>query len=287
MSTSIEKIQTPRGMIILLAILTMASIGVGVALIFLYKKIGIQDEFAQGSGSLVQAVWGSAATIAASVLAIILATEALRMARRTNDLTEISNDLTAVANKFQETESEPYSVWIQHQDALLALDQYSITVKPLLGKTEGKITNDNVLQFECITYLLLEKLNAIYRSPVYHMLNQIAWRPGIDMSFPNTYATPLVQTILFTYNYKERAEKTPEHLKNEFHNSTGRAIWLHLFDIRKGLMAINLANIKDFMDESVGYNWTKDMNKLKSGMKYLPLPPDYSKVLQDLRDLIT
>lgn len=69
-------------------IATAASMLIGIGLIAVYKYLNINDNFGQGSGGIVQATWGSAATIAASLVAIFLAQRAVSLSETTNKLTE-------------------------------------------------------------------------------------------------------------------------------------------------------------------------------------------------------
>jgi hypothetical protein len=274
----IEKFQTPRGMAFAIVGLILISIGIGSFFVFLYKIFGIDDDFAQGSGSLVQAIWGSAATIAASILAIILATEALRLAKKTNELTELSN-------KFQETESVPYQIWLKKQAAILAFDQYAALVKPILGGSNGVITKDNFQYFEFITLDVLEKIREVYTSPLFNMLDQIELK-DVHPHMSKTYASTLGHTMVFFHSYKSRLEHLTEEKKIDIHNKEGRAIWRYLIDIRSGLIQINLQNIKDFMDQEIKTNWVKKTEALDANAMYLNSPTDYSQTLQELQKLL-
>lgn len=273
----IEKLQTPRGMAFAILALVIASIGIGLAFVLAYKLLDIPDNFAQGSGSLVQAIWGSAATIAASLLAIILATEALRLAKKTNELTERSNHLTDISNKFQKTQSAPYEVWMKLKAALLAFDQYSAMVKPLLSSSGGLITKNNINGFECVTFELLDKLNVVYKSPIFNMLNQMEFKGDSCGGFAKTYASPLMMTMVFMHDYKSHAEKKSEIERIDFHNTNGRSVWASLYDIRAGLIKINLKNIEDCMSDDVGDQWID--NKEAVAIDVVPCLPKKMQTL--------
>jgi hypothetical protein len=279
----IEKFLTPRGMAFTILGLTFLSIGIGCYFVFLYKTyayktFGIDDAFAQGSGSLIQAIWGSAATIAASILAIILATEALRLTKKTNELTELSN-------KFQESESVPYQIWLKKQAAILAFDQYAALVKPILGGSNGVITRDNFQNFEFITLDVLEKIREVYTSPLFNMLDQIKLK-DVNPHMSETHASALGLTMVYFHSYKSRLEDLTEEKKIDIHNKEGRTIWRYLFDIRSGLVQINLQNIKDFMDPKIKTKWVENNEAEDKSVEYLKSPMDYSTTLQELQKLL-
>jgi hypothetical protein len=98
-------LNTTPGIMLGLLGLTVTSMALGVALIAWYKYLGITDGFGQGSGSLVQAVWGSAATIAAAVVAIVLAHRSQKLSEETHDL----------ERRAQKSEAERYAKEIKVQ----------------------------------------------------------------------------------------------------------------------------------------------------------------------------
>ena len=81
-----EILESSLGLWLIFILATFFAMVIGVLLLGLYKYFEFDNEFSQGAGSLVQATWGSAATIAASFVAILLALEALRQAKNTNSL---------------------------------------------------------------------------------------------------------------------------------------------------------------------------------------------------------
>jgi hypothetical protein len=81
---------TTPGILLSLLGLTVTSIVLGIALIAWYKELDISNDFGQGSGSLIQAIWGSAATIAAAVVAIVLALRSQQLSEATHDLEQKS-----------------------------------------------------------------------------------------------------------------------------------------------------------------------------------------------------
>lgn len=141
-NTKTRFLQTPEGMSIALITGTVLTCGIGIALVAIYKWAGFNDDFGQGSGSLIQAIWGSAATITAAVVAIMLALEAIAQAKKTNDLQVTANAIASRQADADEAQLPLQQTWDAINACRLAIDELNWAIKPILNATNGIIKDD-------------------------------------------------------------------------------------------------------------------------------------------------
>lgn len=263
-----DMLLTGPGMMLALLIGTILTVAVGVCLVAVYKYLGFNDDFGQGSGSLIQAIWGSAATISAAVVAILLALEAIRQARATNvfaqrsiELQEKSRELEDRLAVMQRQESPAFRQLECLDQARRDLDWYALSIKPLLARGNGQVLPESAEVFEFATRKLIAAMEMVCKAPIFVALSQ--WplaplpnqlRPGatylaIAPSFSQTYGGLLNQNYLAGAQLIHRLDalEANEPLRISVLNSHGRMFWAYLYTLRTVLDYVSIDSMERFM----------------------------------------
>jgi hypothetical protein len=245
---------TAPGMLLALLVGIIVAVFLGVTLAFIYRYFGVDDAFGQGSGSLIQAIWGSAATISASVVAIMLALEAIKQAKVTNRIEE------RVA-KLQEFNS-PVFLQLESIDSVKRdIDWYALSMYPMLEGSQGKVNPENAQLFLFGTQKLIDALESICLSPLFVALNQIPLKNLLNLenseavsikvanTFLQTFGGLLNRNYLFAMQLRSKLQASSGDMFQivKILNEEGRAFWSSLYTIRAALDYVGVAYIEDFM----------------------------------------
>ena len=245
---------TAPGMLLALLVGIIVAVFIGVSLAFIYRYFGVDDAFGQGSGSLIQAIWGSAATISASVVAIMLALEAIKQAKATNRIEE------RVA-RLQEFNS-PAFLQLESIDSVKRdIDWYALSMSPMLDRYQGTVNPENAQLFLFATQKLIDALESICLSPLFVALNQISLKNLLNLenseavstkvanTFPQTFGGLLNQNYLFAMHIRSKLQASSGDMFqiSKILNEQGHAFWSSLYTIRAALDYVGVAYIEDFM----------------------------------------
>ncbi|MEN9844832.1 MAG: hypothetical protein RLZZ612_2661, partial [Pseudomonadota bacterium] len=168
----------------------LISILLGIFAVALYKAFGFDDGFAQGSGSLVQAIWGSAATIAAAFVAILLAMEAVQQSKQMNEFTKTQaksnesyqqtmmiyqhnmNQLTS-----QQTPRARYrfGVEIARHELLFAIHQFDATFEVVIQKNLNFQMPAEKSALKLAAHNLRQELEEAKKTPLFEVLSTIPY----------------------------------------------------------------------------------------------------------------
>jgi hypothetical protein len=227
---------TAPGMLLALLVGIIVAVFLGVTLAFIYRYFGVDDAFGQGSGSLIQAIWGSAATISASVVAIMLALEAIKQAKVTNRIESIDT-------------------------VKRDIDWYALSMYPMLEGSQGKVNPENAQLFLFGTQKLIDALESICLSPLFVALNQIPLKNLLNLenseavsikvanTFLQTFGGLLNRNYLFAMQLRSKLQASSGDMFQivKILNEEGRAFWSSLYTIRAALDYVGVAYIEDFM----------------------------------------
>lgn len=258
----IEKIQTFRGMLATLTFGTFYTCVLGITLVALYKYLGFNDDFGQGSGSLVQAIWGSAATITAAVVAILLASESIRQSKLTNKLQKEANTLALY-------ESPAYDIFKHLEKAKRLIDQFSYRVVPILNPSHGKINDQNVVYYYNECKYFAEAVSLINESDLYmlliHQVDFDEMKSVIDSKiialWPHLFENEKMKTVFFIYETTKIIEgilaevdrnKGNKERVIDILNNQGRRIWPVLYIFRAMLNTIVFEDVQHYVKEQSG-----------------------------------
>ena len=280
---------TGPGMLLALLVGTLFAVTIGIFLTAVYKYLGIDDSFGQGSGSLIQAIWGSAATISASVVAIMLALEAIKQAKTTNATDERVARL--------EEYGSPVFIQLESVDAVRRdLDWYALSMRPLLSRFNGEVQAANAGAFLLATNKVIDGFERICQSSLFVALNEMplqtltnqrnsaAVNLQVAPAFTQTYGGLLNQNYLFAMDLRSMLQHASGNTDQIAHllNSKGRSFWAYLYTVRTLLDHIGIAYIEQFM--AYRMNPTLEIPSLSSA---LPQPNACPAALDILAELAT
>ncbi len=197
-SRFILHIKTPTGMSIALLVGTALTCALGVTLVAIYKYLDFPNDFAQGSGSLIQAIWGSAATITAAIVAIMLALESIKQSETTNKLQQQANNLAS-------RQSSLYEAWQVGLTARKYLIQFDRVFVNIIARQGGMVNQFNYKLYMHYNDRIINKLEEILQSSIIDMFSQISvpssYSKDISDSFEiKNFADVIYQLILNNYS---------------------------------------------------------------------------------------
>ena len=259
---------TGPGMLLALITGTAVAMFVGIGLTSIYKYLDFDHSFAQGSGSLIQAIWGSAATISAAVVAILLALEAIKQAKSTNGLAERSIQLQEKSRELEDRlahlqrQETPAFKELEVIDSVRReMDWYALSIFPLVDQT-GQIGKSTAHMFEYATRRLIAAYSELSKSPVFLVMND--WKLAglsnqkeldainldVGPAFSPSYGGLFNMNFLVGLNVLrnlDSVEKSEEQTVGIL-NSQGRMFWKYLYATRTALDYFSVEYMERYMD---------------------------------------
>ena len=301
-----SNIKKPIGMSIALLLGTILTCLFGVALVALYAHYDVSNDFAQGSGSLIQAIWGSAATITAAVVAIMLALEAIKTAETTNRLQQEANQLS-------EYESPSFALLQEVVGFKRRLDCHALFIHRLLSMSNGQVTEGSTLSlyedsFRDVLSLYREIINSevfilLSNQPLSHLSDS---RPNevIIREFPRIFnlenkfkekvyncSDLLVVLSVFSVNVLNEINDTKDaRLKVKIMNEIGRAHWVYLYTLKLALNHLKYEVIDKYTSGKMGSSkhilepevQNEKKTEVSSNTKEMPKPSEADDIMYEL-----